>query len=460
MGRPRDFSVRDRLITLARFGKITPQQAEAKAAALGLPPFEKQPPVSALDPMREPRWPIVMAVAWIAWRDLDRTRQQSAPFRSECTHWLFQEWNQPVKGGTAFARRAGWFLETWSEPTTVRLSILEKMLQARDELPATKQMSVNDAEQELWRALSEGKLIAEGLDANGKPTDIPTREWPFLELYEDGRRDVLKYDALDRQAPFTRVHLKRDDLMRIWPRVAVYQHADEYSMWTIEAAMIGPLSEQGNSGYVPLCAAVQWIMCDAGARLAVMDQAAWDAAIQKLWPDIATGQIEMIGLPAGQSMPAHMLGHTLAIMKALPPLPISIGELLVGSRSFIQCTPFQNLTDWHGDFNDKLYESGRVAAAWTHLQLKKVDVLSRWPRAAGTTGAEQSCYRWLVSLMRESPSEKANSRDTYWRDAKRQFPSLAMRQFRRAWDKAIAETGATGWSRAGRRPGKSNRHRK
>src|SRR4051812_14764187 len=100
MVRPRDFSIRDRLLTLARFGKINPQQAEAKAAALGLPPFATQPPVPAFDPMREPRWPIVMAVAWIAWRDLDLTRQQSEPFRSECTHWLFREWAHGTKGGT------------------------------------------------------------------------------------------------------------------------------------------------------------------------------------------------------------------------------------------------------------------------------------------------------------------------------------------------------------------------
>jgi hypothetical protein len=31
-------------------------------------------------------------------------------------------------------------------------------------------------------------------------------------------------------------------------------------------------------------------------------------------------------------------------------------------------------------FNDKLYESGQLAAAWTHLQVRKSDVLSPWPK--------------------------------------------------------------------------------
>jgi hypothetical protein len=81
-------NARARLISLVRYGKVTPEQAEAEAAARGWPPFEREPQTAALDPMRESPWPIVMAVAWIAWRDLEQTRQQSAAFRSESTYWI------------------------------------------------------------------------------------------------------------------------------------------------------------------------------------------------------------------------------------------------------------------------------------------------------------------------------------------------------------------------------------
>src|SRR3954471_9828987 len=107
MIRLRSVGARGRLISLVRYGKVTPQQAEAEAVARGWPPFEREAELGTFDPMRESRWPIVMAVAWIAWRDLEHTRQQSAEVCSERTYWVFQEWNQPIKRGTAFARRAG-----------------------------------------------------------------------------------------------------------------------------------------------------------------------------------------------------------------------------------------------------------------------------------------------------------------------------------------------------------------
>jgi hypothetical protein len=47
--------LRDKLLTEARYGKITPQQAEAQAKAAGLPPFETQPDLAAFDPMAESR---------------------------------------------------------------------------------------------------------------------------------------------------------------------------------------------------------------------------------------------------------------------------------------------------------------------------------------------------------------------------------------------------------------------
>jgi hypothetical protein len=40
-----------------------------------------------------------MAVAWIAWRDLEQTRQKSAAFRSESTRWPFGPFSGD--GGTA-----------------------------------------------------------------------------------------------------------------------------------------------------------------------------------------------------------------------------------------------------------------------------------------------------------------------------------------------------------------------
>jgi hypothetical protein len=104
-----------------------------------------------------------------------------------------------IDHGTSSAPRKGWFLEKWPEATTVRLSILETNLKAKDELPSSARISVAEAEKALWRALSDGKLVAEALNDERRPVDIPQREWSYLNLFEEGKRDALKYNARDRQ---------------------------------------------------------------------------------------------------------------------------------------------------------------------------------------------------------------------------------------------------------------------
>jgi hypothetical protein len=290
-------SRRDELIALARYGKITPEEVEAIAAAKGLPPFEKRPELPAFDPMAEPRWSIVMAVAWIAWRDVALVRENGPEFRSESTCWVLREWNEPVEQGTAFARREGWFIERWPEATTIRLRYVERRMIAKGELPSSWQMSVDEAETALWRALPERHLIAEAMNSERQPIDVPQREWSYLKLFEDGKRDVLKYDPLDWREPFSDVKLKRDDLLRLWPA----------------------------------------------------------------------------------------------------------------------------------------------------------------PKA--TAKSQQDCRRWLIQQMQVLPTNKPKSKEAFWTEARQKFTPLSKRQFLRAWDWAVAESGAHSWSKAGQ-ISKSNRRTK
>jgi len=285
----------DEILYLARQEEITPQEAEAMAAAEGLPPFEQQPELPAFDPMEESRWSIVMAVAWIAWRDIDLVRENCPGFRSKSTHWIFREWNSLAPNGVDVVPQKGWFLETWSDATTFRLLILESIFMARAQLPSSTAMTVDQAEKALWQALSESRLVAEGLNRDGVPVDIPAREWSYLKLFEDGRRDVLKYDALDRLQPYTDVKLRREQLM------------------------------------------------------------------------------------------------------------------------------------------------------------------AEWPAPAATVKAQQDCYRWLLDQMRRSLTRRPKPKGAFWRDAQQKFKPIARRQFIRAWDNAIKDSGAASWSKPGRLANKSNR---
>jgi hypothetical protein len=451
-------SRRDELITLARYGKITPEEAEAEAAARGEEPFARQPQLPAFDPMAESRWTIVMAVAWIAWRDFRLVRENCPGFSAEATHWVFRHWNEAA--GTEFRPQKGWWLETWSEATTVRLALLEAALEAKDEMPATAQMPARDAQNVLWQALLDGHLVAEARDQDGRPTDIPAREWSYLNLFEDGKRDALKYDALDRREPFTEVKLKRDDLLRLWPAVTVAAVQPEAER-LITPEMLEPLTTPYLAGYVPLCVALHWIMTEAGTLTVHFDDAeAWAASVAELHPLICGGEVELIGKPRGGSLTERIPGSALALVKILAPLQQSIGDIVLEAPSHIDCSYFLGQENWAKRFNDRLYETGKPAPTWTHLQVSKAEVLARWPKPQPVVKTEAACCRWLVGEMQQSPKVRTKAKAAFWSDARTRFPTIGKRQFDRAWDKAIGESGAPEWAKAGRPRAKSNHHTK
>jgi hypothetical protein len=134
-------------------------------------------------------------------------------------------------------------------------------------------MTVSKAEKLLFAALAAGRIGAIAKDAAGNVVDIPQREWPYLQLFEEQERDVLKHDALDRAAAFSEIKLRRDDLKKVW---------EEY---LVEPYMIEPMMRAGTAGYVPLCSALHWIMTEAGQRVQHLeDSEVWKASVERLWP--------------------------------------------------------------------------------------------------------------------------------------------------------------------------------
>jgi hypothetical protein len=208
--------LRDRLFMQAQRGEITGEQAEEMAAAHGLEPFERKPELPRFDPTRKSHWTIVMAVAWIAWRDFGLVREQDRDFCSACFHWVYRKRNGPCDGTAEPVERAGYFLETRLAPTLNRLALLEQIMRAQGNVPSTAVMTIRDAVAALWQALSKDSLVAQGFDANGAVVNIPSREWVYLRLREEGGRNVLGYDAVSRPEPFTAVRLGQSDLLRLW----------------------------------------------------------------------------------------------------------------------------------------------------------------------------------------------------------------------------------------------------
>jgi hypothetical protein len=235
------------------------------------------------------------------------------------------------------------------------------------------------------------------------------------------------------------------------------QDKDSPFTGTIEPYMLEPLVEPGRSGYVPLCAALHWIMTNSGTRSVGLDHdAAWESSVHELRQLICEGEVELVGLPRGQTMSQRLpQGAALAVVKMLPPIPVAdgpnaIADFLVNSPSHILCCAFIDKAHWYHGFNDQLFEKGRVPPSWTHLQVRKDHVLSRWPKRGSGVQPERKCQRWLEAQMQRSPHSSPKPRKDFLAEATKMFPSLAGRQFDRAWGNAIVETGAN-WSRPGKR---------
>ncbi|MET4033368.1 hypothetical protein ABIB94_004160 [Bradyrhizobium sp. JR7.2] len=209
--------LRDRLLMQAVRGEITGEQAEEAAAAHGLEPFEKKPELPRLDPKLKSHWSIVMAVAWIAWRDFGLVREQDPDFCSACFHWIYRKWKDPGDYTAEPVERAGYFLETRLAPTVNRLALLDHILRTQGNVPSTAVMTIPQAVAALWQALPKDSLVAQGFDAHGAVVKIPSREWVYLRLREARGRDVLRYDAISQPEPFTAPTLGQSDLLRLWP---------------------------------------------------------------------------------------------------------------------------------------------------------------------------------------------------------------------------------------------------
>jgi hypothetical protein len=447
-------SLRDELISRAQVGEITPEQAEAEAAATGLPPFATTPALPAFDPLRDNRWSIAMGLAWIAWADMGLVRDQNAEFRSQCMRWVPRRWNRPNSEGTGFTAVEGWFLETRPAPTPTMLSLREGYMKERKTLRSSTRMSVRDAETALWGALSEGSMVAEAFNGEGKPVGIPEREWSYLVWVESGDAGCLRYNASDRKDAYYDVKLKRDDLLRLWPAVKNKPLFHERQAF-IEASMFAPMAT--SAGYVPLCVALHWIMAKGGMRSVRLDDvAAWTAAVAQVHPLICEGTLVLIGQPRGETFTRPFPSFAFSLVRILTPVDDSFSDVLLSASAHVASCSFVDEENWHNGCNDQLYEPGQGAPSWTHLQLRRSQILEHWPKPTGTAVAGTECRKWLIEEIRNSPLVRTKSKREFLADAKKRFPGIAERQFVSAWGSAIAETGAESWKKAGPTPQRSD----
>lgn len=284
---------RDLLFDDLSNGRITPAEAEAKAHELGMEPLTPTLDPARFDPMRETHWTPAMAVSWIAWANLERVRDCLPRWRKQHQSWRWHEYTFS-DGADGVRLQAGWVLEQThkGEAPLMSLSLSEAFAASEDAASDTTQRhTIHDARLLLWEKLGAGELTAITM-LNGRPVQISSHEWPFLEHIEQSNADVLRAGR-DMFAPATtynadEVLVRRDDVLRLWPARSPTM-ADEAKA---EKAL-RELCQSCTQSHVPWPKSAEW------RQTAVSDFGVSARGAQRVWAKVAQ-DFPALSTPAGK----------------------------------------------------------------------------------------------------------------------------------------------------------------
>lgn len=265
----------DALIEEVRYGRKTPEEAEAEAARLGLPRMAAVPDPASYNPMGETWWTLVMAIAWISWRSPTQVCQFWDDYRRECWGWHFREWRIGPDGPV----HAGHFLEQREPATYSRLSLAGRYDEVHGLVPENW-IAVADAKARLWKALGENVMQATGIDRLGERTVIPDHEWRDLDIFQEDKRTVLfvRKEAAFGVGGYNDVVVRRQAVMSTWPP----DRGERFSEKLPET------TKPEGPGYMPLYCAAQWIATQGGRiEFNPRDVSVWKSAYAELLPRIA-----------------------------------------------------------------------------------------------------------------------------------------------------------------------------
>lgn len=356
-------SHREQLFEDAKYGRITPEQAEEKAALLGLKPFAREPDAADFDPQKEPWWSLPMTVAWIAWRSIDKVRDNWNAFREECWDWHWRPWRVGFDG----PEYEGHFLETRPPITMPLLQIAETLACAKRELPQSA-LSTTDAVSKLWRALEDGLIEATGIEIKTvRRIPIPKVEWRDLRNVEVGRKDVLAHLRTSTNRPvYEEIEFPRNSIMNLWPP----------KRGGIADLPLPPQIPPTGAGYMPLYCAAQWIATRGGSMdIDPRGQEFWEGPFRELTERIASDEIKVLGVVAGKNEPIP--GHVFASLRVDYPFTDIPLDLLFQEELYLCSHPYIDEKTWRDGFDDSL--RNRLGVVWKTIVVHKPDVLKYWP---------------------------------------------------------------------------------
>jgi hypothetical protein len=215
----------------------------------------------------------------------------------------------------------------------------------------------------------------------------------------------------------------------------------------------GPPMLPNGPGYMPLTSAAHWIASKGGTVSTGNDEQLWRPAFDDLLGRITSREVEVIGRrgAGNESVP----GHLFARIQVAYPYSDLLVRTLLGDNAYLDCYPFVDDDQWQRESSDKLYASGRGEPQWTHLQVRKPDIVRFWPfkpsaiSVMTTAATEIEAVAFLAGKFRSSGEEL--TRANAFAECSKYF-KLSRTGFRlRVWPKARESAGLLATAPSGRK---------
>lgn len=199
-------------------GKIEPNEAEERAAKLGVGPLREVPSADEFDPSTCTHWTLPMVIAWIVWRTMDRVREQWDDYRKAAPFWSGRSDFRIDDATGEKTTYTSYHLDTSDKATAFDLMLVEAFSDATEEGEKSKLLTVKMARLDLWRKLASDVIQASAIPCGEQhPRLIQSHEWRYLEIIEIRGEDVLRYEHEPLSQVYKHVSFDPIQVVKTWP---------------------------------------------------------------------------------------------------------------------------------------------------------------------------------------------------------------------------------------------------
>jgi hypothetical protein len=229
--------LRNELISRAKLGEITPEDAETEAALFDCEPLELRPESLDLDPQTEDQWTLLMALVWIIERDPTAVRAVWNRARRDATEWV----GSPLaeSAGTGAEHKKSWELKPLDPPTVGEVDAVVEEAAAFMFDPFI--VGGVEARAALWASLQSGRLPAQGKRCGtSERIEIPMSDWTDLDWPADPTASADTVGGRMENAPkYDEVRVSQQKVHEIWPPLEDVP-SEEYHRgdWTADHATL------------------------------------------------------------------------------------------------------------------------------------------------------------------------------------------------------------------------------